>query len=75
MDYDISATLNTGLSHTTGNGQLAIYNTFGEVVMQKSIYNYFKSVKVDCSILPEGIYYVLIRQNNHKVGSGKFVKL
>ncbi len=67
LDYDIS--------HATGNGKLIIYNTFGEVVLQKTIFNYFKTVKVDCSSLPQGVYYILLEQDNRKVGSGKFVKL
>ncbi len=67
LDYD--------LSHATCNGKLIIYNTFGEVVLQKILFNYFKTVKVDCSSLPNGIYYILVEQNKHKISSGKFVKL
>ena len=67
LDYDIS--------HVTGNGKLIIYNTFGEVVLQKTIFNYFKTIKVDCCSLPQGVYYILLEQNNIKTGSGKFVKL
>ena len=66
LDYDISL--------ATGIGKLIIYNTLGEVVLQKTIFNYFKTVKVDCGSLKEGIYFVTVIQQERMVASGKFVK-
>lgn len=66
VDYD--------LSKSTGVGNLIVYNTIGEIVLRKTVFSYFKSVKIDCNNLAEGIYYILIEKNNHYMGSGKFVK-
>lgn len=66
LDYD--------LTNTTLNGELMVYNTPGEIVLRKTLYNYFKSAKVECGSLPEGIYYLAIKQNGKLAGSGKLVK-
>ncbi len=60
--------------NSTDNAELLIYNTLGEIVMRKSLYDHFKESKVNCSVLQNGIYYVALRQNNKTVSSGKFVK-
>lgn len=66
LDYD--------LTNFTGNGELVVYNTLGEVVLRKTLYNYFKTAKVECGKLAKGIYYLSIASSGKNVSSSKFIK-
>lgn len=65
IEYDLT---------NSASADLLVYNTFGGIVMYKTLNNYVKSAKVDCSKLPDGLYYIAIKQNNKTVSNGKFVK-
>ncbi len=65
IDYDFSNNVDE---------QLLVYNTLGEIVLRKKIFNNPKQIKLNCNMLPEGIYYLAIIQNNKTISSAKFVK-
>ncbi|MEP7263578.1 MAG: T9SS type A sorting domain-containing protein [Bacteroidota bacterium] len=62
------------ITNSTTNGELIMFNTLGEVVMRKTLFSYFRSAKVECKKLLQGVYYVSIIAENKMIASGKFVK-
>ena len=66
LEYDLTL--------SKSNGEMVVYNTLGEVVLRKTLYKYFKSAKIECNKLKQGIYYLSIYANNKIMSSGKFIK-
>ncbi len=48
------------------NTTATVYNTLGEPVMKKNLYGYFGYLQVDCSDLPNGVYFVKVSSTGNK---------